>query len=141
MKKEIKIKIIGIQRDMDGEENKIELLIEGKFYRKENVDYIMYDESEISGLENSKTRLKLESRKVHMKRFGQSSSDMVFSEEEDHRLDYRTPYGIFKMQINTDSLHVDIKEELSGSVIDLSYSLTMLDNDMTTANKLRIEIV
>lgn len=141
MKKEIKIKIIGTQRDMDGEENKIELLTEGKFYRKENVDYIMYDESEISGLENSKTRLKLESRKVHMKRFGQSSSDMVFSEEEDHRLDYRTPYGIFKMEINTDSLHVDIKEELSGSVIDLSYSLTMLDNDMTTANKLRIEIV
>lgn len=141
MKSEIKLRIIGIQKDDEGEEHRIELVTEGKFYRKENADYIMYEESEISGMENSKTRLKLEGEKVHMKRVGQNSSDMVFCKENPHELDYRTPYGVFRMQIETDSLEVEIKEQLVGSIIDLSYKLTMVDNESSTENKLKIEII
>lgn len=141
MKSEIKLRIIGTQRDEEGEENTIELVTEGKLYRKDGADYITYDESEISGMENSKTRLRLEKDRVQMKRTGQSSSDMVFCKEQNHVLDYRTPYGIFKMEIATDSLEVEIREEIVGSTVDISYTLTMVDSDSSTENKLKIEII
>lgn len=141
MKSEIKLRIIGTQRDEEGEENTIELVTEGKLYRKDGADYITYDESEISGMENSKTRLRLEKDRVQMKRIGQSSSDMVFCKDQNHVLDYRTPYGIFKMEIDTDSLEVEIREEIVGSTVDISYTLTMVDSDSSTENKLKIEII
>lgn len=141
MKSEIKLRIIGTQKDFEGEENKIELVTEGKLYRKDGADYITYEESEISGMENSRTRLKLEKDRVQMKRMGQSSSDMVFCKGQNHALDYRTPYGIFKMEIATDSLEVEIREEIVGSTVDISYTLTMVDSDSSTENKLKIEII
>ena len=141
MKSEIKLRIIGTQRDEEGEENKIELVTEGKLYRKDGADYITYEESEISGMENSRTRLKLEKDRVQMKRMGQSSSEMVFCKEQIHTLDYKTPYGIFKMQISTESLEVEIREELVGSTVELSYTLAMVDSSSSTENKLKIEII
>lgn len=141
MKSEIKLRIIGTQKDFEGEENTIELVTEGKLYRKDGADYITYEESEISGMENSRTRLKLEKDRVQMKRMGQSSSDMVFCKGQNHALDYRTPYGIFKMEIATDSLEVEIREEIVGSTVDISYTLTMVDSDSSTENKLKIEII
>ena len=141
MKSEIKLRIIGTQRDEEGEENKIELVTEGKLYRKDGADYITYEESEISGMENSRTRLKLEKDRVQMKRMGQSNSDMVFCKEQNHTLDYKTPYGIFKMQISTESLEVEIREELVGSTVELSYTLALVDSSSSTENKLKIEII
>jgi uncharacterized beta-barrel protein YwiB (DUF1934 family) len=138
---EIKIKVVGTQVDEYGEENKIELVTEAKYYKKANASYIVYEESELSGMENSTTRLKIQKDRVQMKRYGSTSSDMVFDEAESHRLDYHTPFGIFKMEIETVELEVSLNEALKGSKIEIDYTLTMAENGVKTKNTLFIEVI
>lgn len=56
---DIILKIEGSQQDEYGEENKIELVVRGKRYTKNGVDYIIYEENGLSGLEDVKTFLKV----------------------------------------------------------------------------------
>lgn len=141
MNREINIKITGTQVDEYGEENVIELVTAAKYYEKKNASYIVYEESEICGIENSTTRLKIQSEKVEMKRFGENSSDMVFDESESHALSYKTPFGVFKMRVDTERVEVMMKESLKGSTIDVEYELSLNDGNAVTKNRLSIEIV
>ena len=69
--KEIMMKIIGTQMNADMEEDKMEFITEGKLYQKGDSMYLLYDESEISGMPGCKTRLKLKGGTIKMKRIGE----------------------------------------------------------------------
>ena len=47
MKSEVKVKVIGSQKDSTGEEQRIELVTEGKYIKKNGNIYVVYEESEI----------------------------------------------------------------------------------------------
>ena len=49
MDKKILLTIIGSHRGVDGENSTIELITEGRLFRKDGIYYIEYEESEISG--------------------------------------------------------------------------------------------
>ena len=53
--KEIMMKIIGTQMNADMEEDKMEFITEGKLYQKGDSMYLLYDESEISGMPGCKS--------------------------------------------------------------------------------------
>ena len=57
--KNIMMKIIGTQVTADLEEDQLEFITEGKLYEKGDALYLIYDESEISGMPGCRTRLKL----------------------------------------------------------------------------------
>ena len=48
--KPVLVTVQSIQRDEDGQELKLELVSAGKYYCKQNVQYIVYEESEITGM-------------------------------------------------------------------------------------------
>ena len=59
MKKEVLIKIKGVYRQ-NGEEDEVELLTTGSYYKRNGHYYIAYDESEATGFEGTRTILKVE---------------------------------------------------------------------------------
>lgn len=137
--KNVMLKIKGKQKNPEGEENIIELVTEGKLYSKNGSYYLVYDESEISGMEGSTTTLKIQGNKVSMKRFGNNSSSLIFEEGKKHTTEYVTAYGDMTIEVITDNIDVSISDTGRGN-IGLSYKLNMAD-DVESDNHLTIDIM
>lgn len=141
MKETRMIRVIGVQKNEDGEESTIELATEGTFYNKDGSYYIVYDESEISGLEGATTTVKIEvDRKVTMKRFGTSSANLTFEEGKSFETNYMTAFGDFKMEVKTNTLDIEIAGETGKGKIEIDYDLK-ISGALTTSNKLKIQLI
>ncbi|WP_026893561.1 DUF1934 domain-containing protein [Clostridiisalibacter paucivorans] len=136
---EVRIKIKGKQTDENGKEDIIELLTEGKFYKKRDIYYIVYEETEISGMEGTTTTLKIEGDKVSMKRFGSNTSDMVFEKGKRFNTYYMTPYGNLDMEILTNKMAIDISDTGKGN-IELGYRVN-ISNSIESNNELLINVM
>lgn len=136
---QVTLKILGTQKTFDGEENTIELITQGKYYEKSDSIFLVYDESEISGMEGSTTTLKIENEKIMMKRFGSSESKLVFEKNEKHRTSYATIYGEMEMEVVTSEINIKKNEEVLEK-IDLSYKLNISQN-IEMENTLSIDIL
>jgi len=135
------IRVIGIQQNSEGEESTIELTTEGSFYEKNGSYYIIYDESEISGMEGATTRVKIEeNKKVSMKRFGTAAADLTFEQGKEHETNYMTAYGDFSMNVTTNTLNVKINGETGKGKIDVDYDLK-ISGGVKTSNKLKIQLM
>lgn len=137
--KDVMLKIIGKQLGVDGEENKIEFASEGKFYKKNGAYYIVYNESEISGMQGSTTTLKVQDSKVQMKRYGTNTSKLVFEKGQKHISPYITECGEMLMEVVTHKLDKEINEEGKGK-IDIGYRLN-ISNIAQSNNTISIEIM
>ncbi|WIV12266.1 DUF1934 domain-containing protein [Proteiniborus sp. MB09-C3] len=138
--KNVMLKIKGKQTNIEGEENIIELITEGKLYNKNDSYYLVYDETEISGMEGSTTTLKIQGQKISMKRFGNNSSNLIFEKGQRHRTEYMTAYGDMTLEVMTDKINVNISSETGKGNIDLLYRLNLSDN-MESNNHLTIDIM
>lgn len=137
--KAVKVSIKGTQVDVDGEKNIIEFITEGKFYIKNDSYYIVYDESELSGMEGSTTTLKIKDNIVSMKRFGSNNSKLIFEKGIKHKTEYETMYGIMDMEVATNNMEVKLLEEGKGT-IDLSYKMN-ISGMVESYNTLSIQII
>ena len=68
--KDIMVRIKGHQASDETGEDSIEFVTEAKLYKRSGAMYLIYEESELSGIPGCKTRLKLKGDEVQMKRFG-----------------------------------------------------------------------
>ena len=137
--KNVILKIKGTQAPTGSDEDNIELITEGKFYDKDNAKYLVYEESQLSGMEGCTTTLKITDNKVEMKRFGKATSQLVFEKGKRYVTNYSTPYGNFRMEILTKKLDLEISEDIKGG-ISLEYQISLQGLSEGT-NKLDIEIM
>jgi len=137
--KEVMLKIKGRQVNVDGEENTIELITEGKFYKKKGTYYLVYDETEVSGMEGSTTTLKIQDNMISMKRFGSNPSNLIFEKGKRHKTEYETVYGDMTMEVMTSKMDVDISEIGKGS-INVAYRLNISES-IESSNHLSIDIM
>ncbi|MGF7058929.1 DUF1934 domain-containing protein [Brassicibacter mesophilus] len=137
--KEVMLRIKGRQTNVDGEENTIELITEGKFYKKNGTYYLVYDESEVSGMEGSKTTLKIQDNIISMKRFGSNTSNLIFEKGRKHKTEYETVYGDMTMEVMTSKMDVDISDIGKGS-INVAYRLNISES-IESSNHLSIDIM
>lgn len=136
--KPVILTIKGKQINLEGEENNIEMITEGKFYKKNEVYYIVYDESEITGMEGSITTLKIQGKKVSLKRFGNNNSKLTFEKGKSHISEYDTLYGFMPIEIVTSNVEIDISDSGIGK-IKLAYTLD-ISGVLESTNKLSIEM-
>jgi len=138
MNKEVIISIEGqeIIPEM-GEENKTELVTEGKYYKKGEKHYLSYKETEVTGFDATTTMLKIEDNRVALTRYGQVNTHMVFASGEKHTGYYDTPYGSFTVGVVSD----DVKVEFEGNrgKIDIHYLLE-IDNNTKAEHKLSLQV-
>ena len=139
MNKEVIISIKGIESLVDdSDSDNIELVTEGKYYKKGDKHYLSYLESgEMTGFDGTQTTLKIDGSTVSLTRFGEINSHMVFKEGERHLGHYETPYGSFTVGITSDSVNVDIGETYGN--IRIKYMLE-IDNSAQAMHDLQLSI-
>ena len=144
--KDIMLRIIGNQLsgldEKSDESDGMEFVTEGRFVQKGDALYLLYEESELSGMEGCTTSLKILGDKVKMRRFGANigfETSIEFEKGKKYKGYYGTPYGPIEMEILTNDIDNKITPDGSGTLgIDCSISLKGLSE---SRNKLHIEIM
>lgn len=126
--KDIMLRITGKQVTGESEEEKMEFVTEGRFYEKDDSIYLLYDESDFSGMEGCTTSLKITGDKVRMKRYGDTISlDMAIEFEKGKRFKgfYDTPFGAVEMEVLTNSVINRIESGAGKGSLDIDYHISL----------------
>lgn len=103
-----------------GEETEeIELVTEGTITKKEDSYVIEYEESEISGMEGTKTTLKICDNSVSLVREGSITSNLVFENGKEHVSLYGSEYGAFEVVVRTRKVNIKLQEGIGE--VELEY--------------------
>lgn len=137
MSKAVIINVKGTQIDKNNETNTLELITEGKFYKKGNNYYITYKESEVTGMLGTTTTLKVGDGVVTLMRFGKINSQFVFQKGQKHLSSYETEYGTFLIGVYAENVNIDIND--SGGKISVSYQIEF-DNRSIGKNNFYMQI-
>ncbi len=133
------MKIHARQLSEKGGEDVMELMTEGKHYCKNGVIYLLYEETELSGMKGCVTALKVDGGVIKLRRYGVKTQEMHF--EKGKRFDglYETPMGYFDMEILTTEIENRlVKDGICGRLkIDYDISLKGL---MEAHNTLEIKV-
>lgn len=129
--------IIGTQRDAQGEENRIELTTTGHYYKKNGVQYIVYKDSEISGLEGVTTMLKVYDQYMVLVRMGSVAYTQEFRLGEKSHSTYVTPYATLDMGILTQEIKLALSN-LAGNM-NIRYELE-INGQWQSTNTLSISV-
>lgn len=106
-----------------GEEEIIEVVTPGNFYKKENFYYAVYEETELSGMSGTTTTLKIGKDNFSLIRMGSTSAKMHFDKKTENISMYNTPYGTLELKIETKDLDINIDDN-GGSVL-VNYNMSL----------------
>lgn len=106
---------------IDGQPEAIELITEGKYYREDNRYVAEYEESEISGMEGTKTTLEIEANSVTIMRDGTTNSNLKFKMGLNHVSLYSTPFGALEVTIKPKKVNIDMDDK--GGNVKLEYKM------------------
>ncbi len=121
----------------DSEVNEIELTTKGKFAERNGKFYIIYQESELTGFEDTTTTIKVSEDSVSMTRSGKYNSRMVFRRGEKCLCSYSTPYGVIPVGVNPTLLESKMDEQ--GGNVNIEYILDV-DNRDYLKNRLNLTV-
>ncbi len=116
------------------EENTLELYTEGMLTHDDDRYIIEYDESEISGVENTKTRLTVDGDSVWLARSGPMETEFLFSKRQMYEAAYETPFGVMQMSVLPTQILSDVSTEKGD--IDLEYVVKV--GEQSALNRLNI---
>jgi len=132
--KKVMISIIGKQA-AEGDEDSIELVTEGEYEYTPDRSTLIYQESQLTGMEGTTTTFNIEPDVVTLVREGTVTSQMLFQKGKKHIFLYSTPYGANTMGITTRHLLVDVGENTGR--MEIRYNLDV-DNIPLTRNEFLI---
>lgn len=132
------ISIKGKQLFAEGGPDEIELVTAGSLCPDGCGGYtICYQESELTGLAGTTTKLHIGGGKVTLLREGEVNSQMVFEEGRRHLSMYETPYGALSIGVNTRCLRSTLGE--AGGELEIDYAIE-IDNLLAGQNLFRMNV-
>lgn len=137
MEKEVLITIVSSQ-SVDGEQAEpTEFISRGLYSHSPEEALLSYMESELTGLEGTKTEFSVKPDMVVMSRTGTVTSRMVFCPGQKHHFLYETPYGTVTMGMDTHLLRTELNP--AGGSMDIEYDLSF-ESALISRNKINITI-
>lgn len=134
--KDVIIKIKGTQGADGFDDEVIELTTVGTLEKNGDEIFLCYDESEMLGAENLKTRLSVRGNdSVIMERSGVMSSRLVIERGVRNNCFYSTPHGDLVIGIFGESIKNSLTE--SGGMLTMSYTL---DQNLQPISRNTVEI-
>lgn len=137
VRRPILVRVRGTQVKESGEEDSIELITEGRLYCRDQSYYILYQESELTGLEGTLTSLKIEPTRVVLNRTGGTAQRQTFEQGVWDQGYYVTPFGTVRIGVIPSRVDVDLTE--SGGSINLEYEL-QIEQEKVSDNRLSITV-
>ena len=121
----------------EGEEQVMEFTTDGHYFYEDDVGCLSYEESEVTGLEGTRTSLFVMPDQVVVDREGTVTSRMVFKEGLKSAFQYATPFGSANMGINTRRITQSMGS--SGGSVEIDYVVDM-EHVVATRNKFQITV-
>ena len=118
MEENVIISIKGSQLYEGQDPDVTELVTAGTLRREQEGYTIAYQETELTGLEGTTTKLRIEGPRVTLLRQGSVNSQMIFEVGRKHLSMYETPYGALAVGIETRRLK---------NTVDIDYAIE-IDN-------------
>lgn len=124
--KDVTIRIKGMHLHDGNEEEQMELITEAKLYERNGVLYLLYDESDFTGMQGSTTRLRMEKDSLKLSRSGDGdgAGAMLFEKGKRYENTYRTPMGLVDIEILTNDYVNTMTAEGTG-MVDLDYTMSL----------------
>ena len=136
--KNVLVKIKSRQMNNETGEDEMEFVTEAKLYKRNDAYYLLYEESEFSGMPGCKTRLRLRGQELQMKRVGEEAgvgNEILFSKGQRFTGLYDTPFGPIELEVLTNDLANDITDDGKGTIdVDYDISLKGLAEGRNTLN-------
>lgn len=123
--------------DDDTDDSDITLTTEANFKKQDGVYFINYEESEITGLDGTKTSIEVGDNYVSLSRSGAICSQMLFMKDRKTSSYYNTPYGNMMIDIFTNNLDIDVTND--GGEIKVGYLLD-INSSQSSKNNFEIQI-
>ena len=98
---------------------------------------VSYQETELTGLEGTVTKLHIKDGQVTLLREGSINSQMVFEEGRRHLSMYETPYGALSIGVNTKRMRSTLSE--AGGDLEIDYAIE-IDNLIAGQNLFRMNV-
>ena len=132
------ISIKGKQLYAESGPDEMELVTSGTLKRDSQGGYtVSYQESELTGLEGTTTKLHIDGGRVTLLREGNTNSQMVFEEGRRHLSMYETPFGELSIGINTKRMRSTVDE--AGGDLEIDYAIE-IDNLLAGQNLFRMNV-
>lgn len=138
MMKDVWISISNLQsdgREKDG--NNMVFDTAGYYFFDDGVGVLSYQESELTGLEGTRTSVMVMPDQVVVDRDGMLTGRMVFREGHRDSYPYSTPYGQILLGIDTRKIRHNFNE--NGGDVEIDY-VTDLGHAYVMKNKFRISV-
>lgn len=135
--KDVIISIQSSQAFEGCETDEINLITKGRLYQRNGKTYISYEESELTGLEGTKTTVKLEPGQVTLIRTGKSPSRMLFAQDERHVGLYQTPYGALTIATHTSNIKNTMGADGGGLALDYTIEV---EHNVTGVNHFEMDV-
>ena len=131
------ISVKGTQVYEHGEADVQELITTGTYYSKDGAYFIMYTESEVTGMSGTTTFLRAEPARVILNRTGTSQQRQIFEIGLRHLGNYITLYGVMLMAVIPSEVEVNLTD--IGGSINLEYELEV-ENQKISDNRLSLTV-
>lgn len=119
--KDVIISVKGTQNNSQGDPNLLELVTEGKYYKDGRDFYLVYKETEITGMSGTTTTVKISPGTVVLSRMGTVNSQLIFEQGQKHVSYYDTVNGAFTIGVFTNLMNINVNEH--GGELMVDYSL------------------
>ena len=137
IKKDVVITIVSRQNFEGCEPDQIDLITTGRLYGRNGKFYISYEESELTGMEGSRTTLKIEPKQITMTRTGTYPSQMRFAEHKREVGLYQTEMGSVAVSTHTSKLTSSIDE--NGGALAIDYTVE-IDAALAGAHQFELSV-
>ena len=127
MTKDVIITLFGLQfLPGDDDPEPVEVVIPGKYYKKNNSHYVLYDEITEGFKEPTRNTIKFSETSMMVKKHGLLNVDMFFEKGKKTFADYRLPMGSLQLEIGATAFSLKETEELIEYRVD--YGMRMEDS-------------
>lgn len=106
MTKEVQIVIQGLQFDEADGTDKVETLIDGTYFYKNQYHYVVFEEKLEGFSEPTKSTIKFNEKEMTLVKHGLTNTHMLFEINKKNRTSYGTPYGNIMLTIEADRIAV-----------------------------------
>ena len=134
--KDVIISVTGVQQGVNGPDS-MELVTAGQYGQDEKETLLTWQESELTGMEGTKTSLRVQRDGVVLSREGKLNTRMEFEEGKKRYFLYETPFGSATMGLNTRRIVNRLGRH--GGEIEIDYSVDM-DQTVVGRNRFFIRV-
>lgn len=121
MTKDVLIAIKGLHFEGNMDENKIETITRGEYYKRNDSHYIIYDEVTEGFSEPTKNIFKINNKELNLTKKGLVNVQMTFEEKKKNLTNYATPYG--NIIVGIDTKKIGVEEESDRMLVNVDYAL------------------